>query len=124
MRNENTKSVTEKLLVFISDSGDDHYAANCSLKDLGRLTSTQLGPEGIWQFAYCPQAHVTTISSERFTAPNSDTAQSFSQPPPKSKRPLNEWPPDSNIGDRIEPSSLPFNLIIRTMTMNKIKQDM
>lgn len=64
------------------------------------------------------------ISSERFTAPNSDPAQSFSQPPPKSKRPLNEGPTDSNIGDRIEPSSLPFNLIIRTMTMNKIKQDM
>lgn len=64
------------------------------------------------------------ISSERFTVPNSDPAQSFSQPPPKSKRPLNEWPTDSNIGDRIEPSSLPFNLIIRTMTMNKIKQDM
>ena len=64
------------------------------------------------------------ISSERFTVPNSDTAQSFSQPPPKSKGPLNEWPTDSNAGDRIEPSSLPFNLIVRHMTMNKIKQDM
>ena len=48
------KRVTEKLLVFVSDIGEDHYAANCSL-----LISSQLGPEGIWPFAYRPQAHFT-----------------------------------------------------------------
>ena len=54
MKNENMKRVTEKLLVFVSDIGEDHYAANCSL-----LISSELGPEGIWPFAYRPQAHFT-----------------------------------------------------------------